>query len=125
MNVDQAIREAEELLPGEPVAEGVDPRWQAIIKIGDFIEAEPEAGWPFIERWGSHSDSDLRDAIATCLLEHLLEHHFDAYFPRVELAVESHSSFGNCFSRCWPFGQSDSPANRPRFDRLKRVVAAV
>jgi hypothetical protein len=28
-------------------------------------------------------DADLRTAIATCLLEHLLEHHFDRLIARV------------------------------------------
>jgi len=102
MTVDQAIRNAERVLPGEAVDEGTDPRWQAIISIGEFSEAEPEAVWGFIRRWAPHSDSDLRDAIATCLLEHLLEHHFESYFPRVEIEARSDPRFGDCFSRCWP-----------------------
>jgi len=125
MTVDQAILTAERLLPGEAVPEGTDPRWQAVITVGQFIEDEPEAVWSFIQRWGSHTDLDLRDAIATCLLEHLLEHHFEAYFPRVEIEAHSNPLFGDCFSRCWPLGQSNSPTNRPRFDRLKNAVAAV
>lgn len=74
MTVDQAIRDAELVLPGEPVAEGTDPRWQAIIAVGGFIDTAPEPVWSFIRRWGRSPDADLRDAVATCLLEHLLEH---------------------------------------------------
>jgi hypothetical protein len=76
MDVLEAIRQAESLLPGEPVEEGQDPRWQAIIAVGEHIESDPEVVWSFIRRWGSHRQEDLRDAVATCLLEHLLEHHF-------------------------------------------------
>ncbi|HLJ97530.1 MAG TPA: hypothetical protein VKU02_30500 [Gemmataceae bacterium] len=84
MDVHRAIREANTLLPGEPVEAGSDPRWQAIIAVGEFIESEPEEVWQFIRRWGGHPQEDLRSAVATVLLEHLLEQHFAGYFSRVE-----------------------------------------
>ena len=41
-SVQQAIRDAEKLLPGVPAPDGEpDPRWQAIIKVGEYIETEP------------------------------------------------------------------------------------
>ena len=37
--VHRAIARAERVLPGKPAAEGKrDPRWQAIIRVGEFIE---------------------------------------------------------------------------------------
>jgi hypothetical protein len=88
MTVDQAIARAEAILPGSAAAEGdIDPRWQAIIAVGECIEDDPEPIWPFVRRWGSTEDEDLRMAIATCLLEHLLEHHFDRFISRVEEAA--------------------------------------
>jgi hypothetical protein len=57
MGVVEAIREADALLPGEPVDEGQDPRWQAIITVGEHVESEPEAVWSFIRRWGGHPQS--------------------------------------------------------------------
>ncbi len=82
--VQRAIARAERILPGTPAPEGKrDPRWQAIIRVGEFIETQPEAVWQFTHRWGKHAQRDLRSAVATCLLEHLLEHHFDLMFPRV------------------------------------------
>jgi hypothetical protein len=80
MGVEEAIRDADALLPGEPVEDGEDFRWQAILEAGEYIESEPEAIWSFVLRWGGHPQEDLRDAIACCLLEH----HFGAYFPLVE-----------------------------------------
>src|SRR5581483_10911837 len=74
------------LLPGEPATGGQDPRWQAVIAVGEYIETEPEAVWSFIRRWGSHPQEDLRDLIATCLLEHLLEHQFRGLLPAGEAA---------------------------------------
>jgi hypothetical protein len=119
MTVREAIRRAEALLPGEPVAEGPDPRWQAIIRVGDYVPAEPEAVWEFVRVWGSHPQEDLRDAVATCLLEHLLEHHFEAIFPRVEERALADPLFADLFLRCWKFGQSEEADSAVRLDALR------
>jgi hypothetical protein len=43
MTVQQAIAQAAALLPGSAAPEGeIDPRWQAIIAVGEFIENDPE-----------------------------------------------------------------------------------
>jgi hypothetical protein len=119
MGVRQAIREADALLPGEPVEVGQDPRWQAVIAVGEYVESEPDAVWRFIRRWGGHPQEDLRDAVATCLLEHLLECHFAAYFPRTAELALSDPLFGDTFLRCWQFGQSTEPGNAKRFEALR------
>src|SRR5258708_33406903 len=111
MGVVEAIREADALLPGEPVEEGQDPRWQAIIAVGEHIESEPEAVWSFIHRWGGHPQEDLRAAIATCLLERLLEDHFAAYFPQVQQAALADPLFGATVQSCWQFGRAKEPGN--------------
>jgi hypothetical protein len=121
MTVWDAIAEAEAIFPGHAAPEEeLDPRWQAIIKIEEFIREEPEAVWTFILRWGCHEDEDLRTAVATCLLEHLLEHHFADFFPKVTTAVEENLLFADTFSRCWKFGQAKEAENAERFDDLKR-----
>jgi len=85
MRATDAIAAAERILPGRAAREGRrDPRWQAIIKVGEFNQRAPETVWKFIAKWGRHRDPDLRAAVATCLLEHLLEHHFEKYIDRVE-----------------------------------------
>jgi hypothetical protein len=118
MSVSEAISEADALLPGEPTDEGLDPRWQAIIRVGEYVESDPELVWEFILRWGEHPQEDLQYAIATCLLEHLLEHHFAAYFPRVEQAALADPRFGETFQRCWQYGQAEQPGNAERFVAL-------
>jgi hypothetical protein len=120
VGVQDAIHEADTVLPGEPVDEGSDPRWQAIIRVGEFIESDPEPVWQFILRWGVHPQEDLRKAIATCLLEHLLEHHFERYFPEVERAALADPMFGDTFQRCWQFGQAKEAGNAERFVSLTR-----
>ena len=74
--------------------------------------------WAFIRRWGGHPQEDLRDAVATCLLEHLLELHFAAYFPLVEQLALADSLFGETFRRCWQFGQALEPGNAERYTAL-------
>ena len=122
MGVEEAIREAEALLPGEPVNGGEDPRWQAILEVGNYIESEPAVVWSFILRWGGHPQEDLRVAVACCLLEHLLQYHFSAYFSRVEERALTEPLFGDMFQRCWQHGQSEEPGNAERFESLKRRV---
>lgn len=115
-----AIASAERILPGEAAAEETrDPRWQAIIAVGHFIQEEPDAIWSFILRWGSNADEDLRTAVATCLLEHLLDHHFSRFFPQIEEAVRSNALFADTFSKCWKFGQAKEEDNAKRFDGLQ------
>jgi len=119
MTAQEAIEAAEQLLPGRAAPEGEeDPRWQAIIVIGEFVEKEPEAIWSFVLRWGSHEDEDLRAAVATLLLEHLLEYHFDIIFPRVEAAARCNKWFGKTTTQCWKFGQAKHPERAARFDAL-------
>ena len=120
MSLFDAIREAEAILPGEPVEDGIDPRWQAIIRIGEHIESDPEPVWQFVRRWGSHPQEDLRNAIATCLLEHLLEHHFAIYFPQVEEVALGEPLFADTFLRCWPFGEAEAAHNAKRFVALQK-----
>lgn len=120
MTAHEAITQAEALLPGEPAPEGErDPRWQAIIAVGEHIETQPEAVWEFVARWGSHPQEDLRDAVATCLLEHLLEHHFEGFFPRVEARALTDPLFADTFLRCWQFGKSAESDHAARFEALR------
>jgi hypothetical protein len=116
----EAIREANALLPGEPVDEGQDdPRWQAIIAVGEYIESHPDVVWSFIRRWGCSPQDDLRNAISTCLLEHLLESHFVVYFPLVEQAALADPLFGDAFQQCWQLGQAAEPGNAERVAALR------
>jgi hypothetical protein len=124
-SVHDAVAKAEAVLPGQAAADGeVDERWQAIIAVGEFIETEPEQIWAFILRWGSAHDPDLRMAISTCLLEHLLEQHFDNFIGRVEQRVHDDRLFADMVSRCWKFGKSELPERAARFDRLIASVRA-
>ena len=123
MTVQEAIAAAEALLPGRSAPDGEsDPRWQAIIAISEFIEDEPEAVWSFARRWGASPDMDLRAAIATCLLEHLLEHHFDRFIGQVEDLARADRLFGKMVALCWKSEQSEESTRAARFDALLRSL---
>ena len=111
----------------EAIAEGQDPtmffdlartligdddndcRWQAAIVVGESIESNPEGVWQVICEFGESHDEDMRDAIATLLLEHLLEHHFDAFFGRLRLKIEQGAPLlADTLCRCWAFGDAES-----------------
>ena len=115
------IEAAERLLPGTPAPEDTeDPRWQAIIAVGDYAESHPEEVWRFVQRWGINAQDDLRMAIATCLLEHLLEYHFDLIFPRVMKLTQSDPLFADTFSNYGKMGQAEAPVFAAMFEKLER-----
>lgn len=119
MTVARAIDAANAILPGRAAPEDQeDPRWQAIIAVGDFIESDPLPVWEFTSTWGDHADEDLRAAIATCLLEHLLEHHFDLIFPLVQNKVRQHVEFLDPLVLCARFGQASTSENARQLDEL-------
>ena len=123
MTVTEAIAAAETILPGRQAPDGeVDPRWQAVFRVGEFIESEPEAVWQFALRWGKSPDTDLRMAVATCVLEHILEYHFDTFIDRFEEAVRGDAHFASAVSCCSKFGRSEDTGRSTRFDRLQRIA---
>ena len=82
------------------------------------MEHEPEAIWPFVLKWGSQEDGDVRAAIATCLLGHLLEYHFDLLFARVEEAARGNVWFAKTTAMCRKFGDTIESKRSVRFDNL-------
>jgi len=56
-------------------------RWQALIVIGYFIDSRPDDVWRIIEQYGVSDDDDMRAGVACVLLEHVLESHFEQFFP--------------------------------------------
>ena len=96
-----------------------DARWAGAIEAGELVLDEPHRAWEIVVKYGSSDDPDLRDAIATCVLEHLLENHFNIYFPKVEeLIKRGNMNLGITFRMCWKMGQSKLPENSEQWDDL-------
>lgn len=117
--VHRAIAHVERILPGRPASSGIDPRWQAIIRVGAFVETDPIPVCDFALKWARRPGADLQAAISTCLLEHLLEHHFGLVFPRMRKAAREHARVAAHFLDWhWPFGQATQTNNVVRLKRL-------
>lgn len=116
----RAIAAADSVLPGRMAARGKpDPRWQAVIRVGAFIASDPDPVWHFARRWGAARSRDLRAAVATCLLEHLIEQWPSRMLPRCEDAIRVDSRFADTVATCWWVGNKHG-VNYERFVRLKR-----
>lgn len=101
-------------------------RWSAAVALGKFVESNPDALWPIVQRNGSSDDEDIREAVATCILEHLLENHFDRTFDRLEEEIRGgNANLRDTLSLCWRFGQSKDPERAARWDRLVRGPTAL
>jgi hypothetical protein len=97
--------------------------WSAAVEAGEFIETEPHEVWELVKQFGSEPDPELKDAIATCVLEHLLEYHFNDFFGQLEEEVKSGNfELGETFMRCWKFGQSKLRKNSLRWKKLETFV---
>jgi hypothetical protein len=88
------------------VADPDDPcRWQALMVVGQFAERRASAVWPVVLEHGASASADTRSAVATTLLEPILEHHYEKYFPVLKAAVEGGDArLTDTLRRCWMFG---------------------
>lgn len=58
--------------------------------------------WEIISAEGGSHDSDMRNGVATVLLEELLDAHFDVYFPKVrERVLSGDARFADTATGCW------------------------
>lgn len=124
MTVQEAKERAEGILPGEEVTgNGRDPRWQALVVVGRHVKSEPEAVWEMVDHWGGDTQEDLRDAIALCLMEPLLEVHFEDFFPLVNERAITDPFFADMILRCQRYGQACEGANSRQFEALQRMLS--
>ena len=100
MSINAAIDRAKATLGCPSVEHGQDPRWQAIIDVGEDLASEPQRIWTFIEELHDTQDEDLRSALATCLLEHLIEDHPD-YREKAERLADRSPEFRRMLEMCW------------------------
>lgn len=97
-------------------------RWQALIVVGEALETSPVEVWEVIREHGSSADPDMRMGVAKVLLEHLLEEHFEDYFPKVrDEALQGSAHFADTLRSCW-FDDNEGPRYR-RVQKLLRNAA--
>lgn len=96
-----------------------ETRWAAAHAATDFIDKSPMETWHLVVTHGSSADEDTRMAVATCILEHLLEKHFDTFFPLLEQEIDSgNANLGDTLNLCWKLGDAMNTSNAKRWDML-------
>jgi hypothetical protein len=94
-------------------------RWAAAEAATEYAYTEPEKIWPLVIQFGSSDELDLRQAIASCVLEHVLEHHFETFFPHLEAAIRGgNAHLRHTLKLSWKLGRSEITANSERWDAL-------
>jgi len=68
-------------------------RWSAAEAGGRLLASRSRAVWNLVVTHGVSANEDVRAAVATCMLEHLLEERFDEFFPLLEAEIRSGKSF--------------------------------
>ena len=127
--VDRAIAAAERVLPGHEMKYGDCPRWKSIIAVGDYIPSDPIPVCDFAMKWARRRGRDLQAALHCCLIEHLLEYHFDLVFPRMRKAARENARIAEGFIDLWQspfqFGQATDPKNVARLRRLTNELKRI
>lgn len=94
-------------------------RWAAAAQLSEYVADHPDRIWPMVLRLASSQKDDVRQAVATNVLEHILEHHFDKFFPLIEADVQrGNENLRDSLRLCWKFGQSLDRSRSKRWDRL-------
>ena len=86
-----------------------DIRWQSIIVIGEYIPTgqRNEEIWNLILQYCGYDD-DMQVALATVLLEHLLEYDFERTFDKIRSALQNGvAPVIDLLNRCSAFGQAE------------------
>ncbi|NLS98305.1 MAG: hypothetical protein GXX96_39750 [Planctomycetaceae bacterium] len=100
MSIERALSKARATLDHAPVQAGVDPRWQALIDVGEHMDSSPDEIWEFIEDTRRDADEDLEAALTTVLLEHLVEQHAHIRSKVIALA-ETDPQIKRMLQGCW------------------------
>lgn len=73
--------------------------------------------WPLVIKWGSVENTDIRNAVGVCVLEHILESDFQEYFGRAKRLIEGgNKRFAYTLACCGKFGQAVEANNSAEFD---------
>jgi hypothetical protein len=86
-------------------------RWQALIVLGEYIPSgiRNDDIWNIIENF-CDTDEDMQNALATILLEHLLEYDYDSTCQKLQSVTSEKIDFiRNLISRCWSFSEYKLP----------------
>lgn len=97
-------------------------RWGAACRLlgnWEYVRDNPKVVWPLVVKWGSVHSHDIRSAIACCVLEEILQFHFNEYFARCkDIVNRGNRRFAETLAMCWRLGEANEPHSRKALDRL-------
>lgn len=94
-------------------------RWAAAAELSEHVVSNSDRIWPTVLELASSDVEDIRQAVATNVLEHILEHDFDRFFPLIESEVKrGNENLRDSVRLCWKFGQSLDRRRSERWDAL-------
>lgn len=115
MNSVEKLRSLERRIESENESD----RWAAAAELSEYVFEQPDLIWPMVPRLGSSEVEDIRQAIATNALEHILERHFEAFFPALESEIsKGNENLRDTLRLCWKFGESLEPSRARRWEAL-------
>jgi hypothetical protein len=93
--------------------------WKGAAKLSEVVFGGPERIWNTVVKYGSQENEELQRAIALCVLEHILERHFDEYFPKIrQVFLAGNRHFRRTFLMCGKFGQACERSNSCMWDEF-------
>lgn len=114
-NLDFILKMADRLIPDR----NNSIRWRTFLLVGEYIRDFPSKVWPFIVKYGAVPNKDIRNGVASCLLEHILEYHYDKYLPEVEKLLFSNKNYIYIFKGSFFFGDEEF---RQEFESRKTAL---
>jgi hypothetical protein len=110
-----------DLIDAELASDDSKRIWAAAADATEYVFnlADARAIWPLALRYGSSADKDVRQAVATNILEHVLEHHFDEFFIELEREIESGNNLLlNTLRMSWQLGEAEKTHNSQKWKSL-------
>ncbi len=102
-NMEFILKMADRLIPDR----NNNLRWRALVLAGWYIDEFPSKVWPFVVKYGAVPNKDIRMGVACCLLEHVLQYHYDTYLPETEKLLFTDKNHIYTLRSCLCFGEEE------------------
>jgi hypothetical protein len=96
-----------------------DEIWQEAIRLAEYLDREPDRVFAIAMKALSIArEADTLDALATCIIEHILERNF-SYFDHIEKEINrGNGRMIYALAMCRKFGESRNDVNAQRWEDL-------
>jgi len=93
-------------------------RGKALGDLSSLVDSWPHKLWPVAVRLAHNADAEVAELVPALILEHILESHFDLYYPHIRDAIETGDRrMVEMLDGCWRVGQA-----RERQDEIDALL---